>query len=78
ALQVDQEGVERFIGEVSLKKSELKEIRLVKVRSAAYRLKDSDIVFFRTKQDRASIFCHTGLEPRALARINAKAGVARM
>ncbi|MCZ5143031.1 hypothetical protein O5987_15415 [Escherichia coli] len=27
ALQVDQEGVERFIGEVSLKKSELKEIR---------------------------------------------------
>lgn len=54
ALQVDQEGVERFIGEVSLKKSELKEIRLVKVRSAAYRLKDSDIVFFRTKQDRAS------------------------
>ncbi|HCI9215531.1 AAA domain-containing protein [Klebsiella quasipneumoniae] len=54
ALQVDQEGVERFIGEVSLKKSELKEIRLVKVRSAAYSLKDSDIVFFRTKQDRAS------------------------
>lgn len=54
ALQVDPEGVERFIGEVSLKKSELKEIRLVKVRSAAYRLKDSDIVFFRTKQDRAS------------------------
>jgi hypothetical protein len=39
---------------VSLKKSELKEIRLVKVRSAAYRLKDSDIVFFRTRQDRAS------------------------
>lgn len=54
ALQVDQEGVERFIGEVSLKKSELKEIRLVKVRSVAYRLKDSDIVFFRTRQDRAS------------------------
>ena len=54
ALQVDQEGVELFIGEVSLKKSELKEIRLVKVRSAAYRLKDSDIVFFRTRQDRAS------------------------
>jgi serine/threonine protein kinase len=54
ALLVNQEGVERFIGEVSLKKSELKEIRLVRVRSAAYRLKDSDIVFFRTKQDRAS------------------------
>ncbi|WP_097497309.1 AAA domain-containing protein [Escherichia coli] len=54
ALQVDQEGVERFIGEVSLKKSELKEIRLVKVSSAAFKLKDSDIVFFRTRPTRAS------------------------
>ncbi|MGI1411250.1 AAA domain-containing protein, partial [Escherichia coli] len=51
---VDQEGVERFIGEVSLKKSELKEIRLVKVSSAAFKLKDSDIVFFRTRPTRAS------------------------
>lgn len=54
ALLVDQEGVETFIGEVSLKKSALKEIRLVKTRSAAYKLTDSDVVFFRTKQDRAS------------------------
>ncbi|MEF1212316.1 hypothetical protein REH77_09585, partial [Vibrio alginolyticus] len=46
ALLVDQEGVERFIGEVSLKKSALKEIRLVKTRAAAYKLTDSDIVFF--------------------------------
>ncbi|MCC8365413.1 NERD domain-containing protein [Xenorhabdus sp. PB61.4] len=54
ALLVDQEGVERFIGEVSLKKSALKEVRLFKTRAAAYKLTDSDIVFFRTKQDRAS------------------------
>ncbi len=54
ALLVDQEGGERFIGEVSLKKSALKEIRLFKTRTAAYGLSDSDIVFFRSKQDRAS------------------------
>ncbi|MDM3562520.1 AAA domain-containing protein [Proteus vulgaris] len=54
ALLVDQEGGERFIGEVSLKKSALKEIRLFKTRAAAYKLTDSDIVFFRSKQDRAS------------------------
>ncbi|MBF4370857.1 nuclease, partial [Vibrio anguillarum] len=41
-------------GEVSLKKSALKEIRLFKTRAAAYGLSDSDIVFFRSKQDRAS------------------------
>lgn len=54
ALLVDSDGLERFIGEVSLKKSALKEIRLIKARAAAYKLSDSDIVFFRTKQDRAS------------------------
>lgn len=54
ALLVDQEGGERFIGEVSLKKSALKEIRLIKTRNAAHSLIDSDIVFFRSKQDRAS------------------------
>ncbi|CEE93897.1 Superfamily I DNA and RNA helicase and helicase subunit [Xenorhabdus nematophila str. Anatoliense] len=54
ALLVDQDGGERFIGEVSLKKSALKEIRLVKTRAAAYNLTDNDVVFFRTKQDRAS------------------------
>ncbi|MCE7732534.1 MULTISPECIES: AAA domain-containing protein [Vibrio harveyi group] len=54
ALLVDQEGGERFIGEVSLKKSALKEIRLFKTRAVAYGLSDSDIVFFRSKQDRAS------------------------
>nr|WP_233420898.1 AAA domain-containing protein [Xenorhabdus nematophila] len=54
ALLVDQDGGERFIGEVSLKKSALKEIRLVKTRASAYNLTDNDVVFFRTKQDRAS------------------------
>ena len=54
ALLVDSEGTEHFIGEVSLKKSALKEIHLIKTRSVAYRLKDGDIVFFRSKQDRAS------------------------
>ena len=43
-----------FIGEVSLKKSGAQEIRLVKVSSAAFKLKDSDIVFFRTRPTRAS------------------------
>lgn len=54
ALLVDAEGAEQSIGEVSLKKSALKEVRLIKTRSAAYRLKDADVVFFRSKQDRAS------------------------
>lgn len=54
ALLIDQEGVEKLIGEVYLKKSALNEVRLTKVRSAAYGLKDGDSVFFRTKQDRAS------------------------
>ncbi|MDO8778037.1 MAG: AAA domain-containing protein [Burkholderiaceae bacterium] len=53
-LLIDQDGSERSIGEVSLKKSALNEVRLTKVRSAARSLKDGDTVFFRTKQDRAS------------------------
>lgn len=54
ALLIDQDGAEKIIGEVSLKKSALKEVRLSKVRLSAYGLKDGDSVFFRTKQDRAS------------------------
>ncbi|KMY26839.1 AAA domain-containing protein [Aeromonas caviae] len=54
ALLVDQEGVERFIGEVSLKMSALKEIRLVRARPDAYKLIDTDIVYFRSKKDRSS------------------------
>jgi hypothetical protein len=51
---IDQDGAEKVIGEVLLKKSALNEVRLNKVRSSAYGLKDGDPVFFRTKQDRAS------------------------
>lgn len=54
AVQIDQDGAERSIGEVFLKKSALNEVRLNKVRSSAYGLKDGDTIFFRTKQDRAS------------------------
>lgn len=54
ALLVDSDGSERFIGEVSLRKSALNEVRLTRVRTAAYGLRDGDAVFFRTKQDRAS------------------------
>ena len=54
ALLIDQDGAEKIIGEVLLKKSALNEVRLNKVRSSAYGLKDGDSVFFRTKQDRAS------------------------
>ena len=53
-LLIDNEGSERSLGEVSLKKSALNEVRLIKVRSAANSLKEGDTVFFRTKQDRAS------------------------
>jgi serine/threonine protein kinase len=54
ALLIEQDGTEKVIGEVLLKKSALNEVRLNKVRSSAYGLKDGDAVFFRTKQDRAS------------------------
>lgn len=54
ALLIDQDGAEKVIGEVVLKKSALNEVRLNKVRSSAYGLKDGDTIFFRTKQDRAS------------------------
>ena len=54
ALLIDLDGTERGIGEVSLKKSALNEVRLIKVKLAAKGLNDGDIVYFRTKQDRAS------------------------
>ncbi len=54
ALIVDDEGGERFLGEVCLKSSALNAVRLRKARGAAYQLKESDTVFFRTRQDRAS------------------------
>lgn len=54
ALLVDKDGTERLIGEVSLKKSALKEIRLIKARSVAFSLSENDVVYFRSKQDRSS------------------------
>lgn len=54
ALLIDADGTEKNIGEVSLKKSALNEVRLTKIRWAAQGLNDGDTVFFRTRQDRAS------------------------
>jgi len=54
ALLVDDEGGERFLGEVCLKSSAINAVRLRKVRGAAYQLKESDTVFFRSSRDRAS------------------------
>ena len=54
ALLIDQDGTEKIIGEVLLYKSALNEVRLGKLRSSAYLLKDGDIIYFSSKQDRAS------------------------
>ena len=54
AIFINQDGDEKLIGEVFLKRSALNEVRLKKARSSAFGLKDGDTVFFRTKQDRAS------------------------
>lgn len=54
ALLIDSEGAEKKIGEVSLKKSALNEVRLIKIAWAAKGLNDGDTVFFRSKQNRAS------------------------
>jgi hypothetical protein len=45
---------ERRIGTVQLKFSSLKEVRLIKPTTAAKGLKQGDILFFRTRQDKAS------------------------
>ncbi|MBU3070217.1 AAA family ATPase [Aestuariicella sp. G3-2] len=54
ALLVDDEGGERFLGKVLLKKSALGEVRLTDLRPTARRLSEGDTVYFRSKQDRAS------------------------
>lgn len=41
-------------GEVNLKQSALNEVRLTKLKASAKSIKDGDIIFFRTKQDKAS------------------------
>lgn len=54
ALLIGQDGAERKIGEVLLKKSALNEVRLIKIGFAAKALNEGDTVFFRSQQDRAS------------------------
>jgi len=53
ALIIEDEN-ERPIGQVSLQKSALSEIRLTKIRPAARSLKEGDVVYFRTRKDQAS------------------------
>ena len=54
ALLIDRSGTEKVIGEVMLKKSALNEIRLCKLRFQAAGLKDGELVYFRSRADRAS------------------------
>lgn len=55
AFQVDKSGVERPVGDVLLKKSALNEIRIKNIRPRTInRLNEGEIIFFRSKQDRAS------------------------
>lgn len=49
-----KEEKEFSVGEVVLKQSELNEVRLTKLRFKAHNLSEGDILFFRTKQTRAS------------------------
>lgn len=49
-----KDGEEKLIGDVFLKRSALNEVWLKRARSSAFGLKDGDVVFFRSKQDRAS------------------------
>lgn len=54
ALLIDDEDNEKVLGHVCLKSSALNEVKIVNTRSLANRLNDGDIVYFRSKQDRAS------------------------
>lgn len=58
---------EKILGIVNLKKSDLKEVRLIKIRAMAKTLKESTEVFFRTKQDRASYEKRKGALEKVLA-----------
>lgn len=53
ALKIDGER-EVFLGEVVLKKSAMNEVRVGRVRAHTRSLKDGEVVYFRTKQDKAS------------------------
>ena len=54
AILIDDEDNEKVLGHVCLKSSALNEVRLVNTRSLANRLSDGEIIYFRSKQDRAS------------------------
>lgn len=58
---------EKILGVVNLKKSDLAEVRLLKIRSIAKNLKESTEIFFRTKQDKASYEKRKGALERILA-----------
>ena len=53
ALKIDGEK-EIFLGEVILKNSAMNEVRVGRVRPITRALKDGEVVYFRTKQDKAS------------------------
>jgi serine/threonine protein kinase len=62
-----QEEGEKVLGVVNLKKSDLTEVRLFKIRPSAKNLKESEEVFFRTKQDKASYEKRKGALEQILA-----------
>ncbi len=63
-----QNDKEQTLGEVILKHSSLSEVRLSKLRDRANRLKENDIVFFRSRQDKASYDKRKGALERLLSR----------
>ena len=67
ALMVKGEN-EQVLGEVLLKPSTLTEVRLGKLRNSANRLNENDIIYFRSKQDKASFTKRKNALERILAR----------
>lgn len=67
ALMVDGEK-EDILGEVLLKPSTSSEVRLTKVRNRANRLKENDIIYFRSKADKASFTKRKNALERVLAK----------
>jgi serine/threonine protein kinase len=59
---------EQVLGEVLLKLSTLTEIRLSKLRNSANRLNENDVIYFRSKQDKASFTKRKNALERILAR----------
>lgn len=53
-LYIDNEDNEKRLGYVCLKSSQLNAVKLIRARTLAFSLVDSDIIYFRSAQDRAS------------------------